>query len=503
MELEQFFLIAGILLLASIVASKATGRLGVPALLIFLVIGMLAGSEGPGGIYFDDPGLTQTLGVVALIFILFSGGLDTNWSSVRPARWGAISLATIGVALTAILIGWFANLVFGVSLLEGLLLGAIVSSTDAAAVFAILRSKGVGLRGQIKPLIELESGTNDPMAVFLTTGIIGLMSAPGASPIGLIPSFIQQMLFGALLGILLGRVAVTVLNRVDLEYEGLYPVLTIAVVLVTYSAANLVEGNGFLAVFLAGLVLGNSDFIHKRSLLRFHDGLAWLMQIAMFLTLGLLVFPSRILPIVGQGLLLSLFLILVARPIGVLISLLPFRIGLRDKAMVGWVGLRGAVPIILATFPLLAGIPAAGTIFNLVFFIVLTSVLVQGTSIPIVARWLGVDEPVRARRRSPLEFEPTQGIRGDLVEMEVPSDAGVVGKQIVELGLPAGALFALIGRDDNFLVPGGSTVIEAGDNILVLADDESLVKVRQLLEAPVHEESENADVGSIQRESTD
>lgn len=492
MGLEQFFLIVGILLVASIIASKATGRVGVPSLLIFLLIGMLAGSEGPGDIYFDDPALTQSLGVGALIFILFSGGLDTNWAFVRPAKWGALSLATIGVALTALLVGLFANVVLGFSLLEGFLLGAIVSSTDAAAVFAILRSKGVGLRGKIKPLIELESGTNDPMAVFLTTALISLLTMPERSVADLIPMFIQQMILGALLGLLFGRAAVSVLNRVDLEYEGLYPVLTIAFVLITYSATSLLEGNGFLAVFLAGLVLGNSSFIHKRSLLRFHDGLAWLMQIAMFLTLGLLVFPSRLVPIAGHGLLLSIFLILVARPVGVLISLLFVRINLRDKAMVGWVGLRGAVPIILATFPLLAGIPVADTMFNLVFFIVITSVLVQGSSIPLVARWLGVDEPVRLRPRPPLEFEPTQGVSGDLVEIEIPTGADVAGKQIVELGLPSGALFVLIGRDGKFVVPGGNTIVEAGDTVLVLADDDSLASVRRLLERPVAAEPEES-----------
>lgn len=484
MGLEQFALVASILLLVSILASKATGRYGVPSLLIFLGIGMLAGSEGPGGIYFDDPAASQSLGVVALTFILFSGGLDTNWAFVRPARWGALSLATLGVALTAMLVGLFANLALGFTLLEGLLLGAIVSSTDAAAVFAILRSKGVGLRGQIKPLIELESGTNDPMAVFLTTALVGLLTIPETPVVGLMTMFIQQMTLGALFGYLFGRAAVVLLNRADLEYEGLYPVITVAILLATYGATNLVNGNGFLAVFLAGLVLGNSDFIHKRSLLRFHDGIAWLMQIAMFLTLGLLVFPSRLLTIVGHGLLLSIFLIFIARPIGVLISLLPIRIGLREKAMVGWVGLRGAVPIVLATFPLLSNVPAASTIFDLVFFIVLTSVIVQGTTIPVVARWLGVHEPVRLRPRPPIEFEPTDGISGNLVEIEVPVYSDAVGKQIVDLGLPPGALFVLIGRGASFVVPGGSTVLEAGDNILLLADDQMHRRVRRILELP-------------------
>jgi potassium/hydrogen antiporter len=481
--LEQFLLIAGILLLASIVASKATGRLGVPSLLVFLLIGMLAGSEGPGGIYFDDPALTRSLGVGALAFILFSAGLDTNWSYVRPARWGAISLATVGVALTALLVGWIATVLLGFSLLEGFLLGATVSSTDAAAVFAILRSKGVGLRGQIKPLIELESASNDPMAIFLTTAFITLLQSPETSVAALVPMFIRQMIVGALFGYLFGRLSVHIINRINLEYDGLYPVVTIAVVLIIYSATDLVGGNGFLAVFLAGLVLGNDAFIHKRSLLRFHDGLAWLMQIAMFLTLGLLVFPSRLVPIAGQGLLLSIFLILVARPVGVFISLLPAQFDLRDKAMVGWVGLRGAVPIILATFPLLAGIPAASRIFDLVFFIVLTSVLVQGSSIPLVARWLRVDVPLHVRPRSPLEFEPAAGITGDLVEIEILPGSYADGKRIVDLDLPPGALFVLLGRDQNFVVPSGNSMLEAGDVVTLLADDDSLARVRKLLAA--------------------
>lgn len=481
MTLERILLVTAILLLASIFASKASSRLGIPALLLFLIVGMLAGSEGPGGIYFDDPRLAQSLGVVALIFILFSGGLDTNWSFVRPALWNALSLATLGVVLTALLIGGFASAVLGFSWLEGLLLGAIVSSTDAAAVFAILRSRGAGLRGQVKPLLELESGSNDPMAVFLTTALVRLLTSPTASVVDLIPMFVLQMVFGAMLGYLFGRGAVAIVNRVRLESEGLYPVLTIALVLLTYSATTTLGGNGFLAVYLAGLVMGNSGLIHRRSLLRFHDGLAWLMQIAMFLTLGLLVFPSRLLPVVGGGLLLSAFLILVARPVSVFLSLLASRIGWREKSMVAWVGLRGAVPIILATFPLLAGIPQAGTIFDLVFFIVLTSVLIQGTSLALVARWLGVHEAVRTRPRPPLEFEPTHEIEGDLVEIELPPDSPTAQRRIVDLGLPKGALLVLIGRGNNFFVPSGGTVLEAGDTLMVLADPESLEQVRRLL----------------------
>ena len=487
-ELNQILLIGVILLLASVVASKATGRLGVPALLVFVVIGMLAGSEGPGGIHFDDPAIAQSLGVVALIYILFSGGMDTNWASVRPVLGSALMLATIGVALTAVLVGLFATAVLGFNLLEGLLLGSIVSSTDAAAVFAIMRSKGVSLRGQLKSLVELESGTNDPMAVFLTTALISLLTLPDASVVDLIPMFIQQMVLGGLLGYGFGRLTVFVLNRINLDYDGLYPVVTIAAALIIYSAANLIGGNGFLAVYLGGLVIANSVFIHKRTLLRFHDGVAWLMQIAMFTALGLLVFPSHVLAVAGQGLLLSAFLILIARPISVFLTLLPIRLELRAKAMVGWVGLRGAVPIILATFPLLEEIPANVTIFNLVFFIVFTSVLIQGTSIPLVARLLGVDQPLRARPRLPLEFEPTGGIQGDLVELDILPDSHAAGKRIVDLGLPPGALFVLVGRGEEFMVPTGNTVLKPGDTILVLANDQSLLRVREILDLPQPDE---------------
>ncbi len=492
MQLEQIFLVGGILLLASIFASKATGRLGVPALLVFVVIGMLAGSEGPGGIDFDDPVIAQSLGVVALIYILFSGGMDTNWASVRPVLGSALILSTIGVGLTAVLVGLFATVILNFTLLEGLLLGSIVSSTDAAAVFAVMRSKGVSLRGQLKSLVELESGTNDPMAVFLTTALIGLLTLPDASVINLIPMFIQQMVLGALLGYFFGRLTVFVLNRINLDYDGLYPVVTIAAALIIYSATNLLGGNGFLAAYLSGLVIANSVFIHKRTLLRFHDGVAWLMQIAMFTALGLLVFPSQVLAVAGQGLLLSAFLILIARPISIFLTLIPFPLDLRSQTMVGWVGLRGAVPIILATFPLLEDIPANEHIFNLVFFIVLTSVLIQGTSIPLVARLLGVDQPLRSRPRPPLEFEPTAAIEGDLVEIEILPGSVAAGKRLVDLDLPPTALFVLLGRDQSFLVPRGDTRLEAGDIVTVLADDEALARVRNLLAMPDQSGGETA-----------
>lgn len=472
------------LLLVSIAASKASGRLGVPALVIFMIIGMLAGSEGPGKIYFDNFWQAQSLGVVALALILFAGGLDTEWKSVKPVLGKALILSTLGVLVTAGLVGWFASTVLGVSMLEGLLLGAIVSSTDAAAVFAVMRSRSVSLKGELKPLLELESGSNDPMAVFLTVGIIGLLSRPGSSMLELLPAFLLQMSIGAVAGYVLGRLAILLLNRINLEYEGLYPVLSMAYVLFGYAATTLIGGNGFLAVYIAGLVMGNMPFIHKRSIMRFHDGLAWLMQIAMFVALGLLVFPSQLLPVLGAGLLVSVFLMFVARPISVFVLLHFTKMSIPEKTMVSWVGLRGSVPIILATFPLLAGVPNADKIFNLVFFIVMTSVILQGTSIPIVSKWLGVYKPLDEKVAYPLEFNPMGDLKSDLVEIAVLSNSQAVGKPIVELGIPAGALIVMLRRSQEFIVPNGGTVLLAGDTLLMLAQKDDLPEVERIVSAP-------------------
>ena len=482
LSIEYMLAGAAILLLLSIIASKVSDKLGIPALLIFLVVGMLAGSDGPGGIHFDDPFIAQFLGVVALSFILFAGGLDTNWASVRPVLWSSIALSTTGVLITAVLVGWFATVVLGFSLLEGLLLGAIISSTDAAAVFSVLRSKNVSLRGNLKPLLELESGSNDPMAVLLTIGFVSLLLHPGDSVLDLIPMFIRQMALGTLLGYLMGRGMVYLVNNLKLEYEGLYPVLSLSLVLLTYGATATAGGNGFLAVYIAGLVLGNRNFIHKKSLMRFHDGLAWLMQISMFLVLGLLVFPSRLVHVIGTGLAVSLFLMLVARPAGVFFNTVFSGMTVREKTMVSWVGLRGAVPIILATFPLLAGIPKADMIFNMVFFIVLSSALLQGTTIPVIAKWLGVDAPIPVKPTYPLECEPTGKMKCDLTEIVIPDNSAASNKRILELGLPDGTLVVLINRGDDFFVPGGGTVLQPGDRLLVLTDENTLNKMRAIIE---------------------
>ena len=483
MTIEYILLGTAVLLLLSIIASKASGRLGVPALVLFLLIGMLAGSDGLGGIHFDDPWLAQLLGVVALAYILFAGGLETDWASIRPVLWHGMALSTVGVVLTAVAVGWFATIVLGFSWQEGMLLGAIVSSTDAAAVFAVLRSKNVSLKGPLRPLLELESGSNDPMAVLLTVGLIRLLADPGAPLSDLLLLLIIQIVLGAALGYGMGRGIIFLVNNIRLEYEGLYPVLTLSLVLLSYGVAEALGGNAFLAVYLAGVIVGNSDFIHKKSLLHFHNGLAWLMQITMFLTLGLLVFPSQLVPIVAVGLLVSIFLMVVARPFGVFVTLLFFNLGVKEKLMVAWVGLRGAVPIILATFPLLAGIPKADVIFNVVFFIVLTSVLLQGTSIPLVAKWLGVEAPLPKQPWAPLEWVSTNTLKNELAELTVPVQSAIVGSEVVKLGLPKGVLIVLLKRGDEMLVPGGGTTLQAGDILLVLANKDTLAPVRSLVES--------------------
>lgn len=478
---EAFLFGGAVLLIISVLASKATGRLGVPALLVFLAIGILAGSEGVGGIYFDNAFYAQTLGVIALIYILFSGGLDTDLSTIRGVARSGVSLATLGVFLTCVLTGAFAKFLFGFSWVEGFLIGAIVSSTDAAAVFSILRTRGVNLKGNLKPLLELESGSNDPMAVFLTTAFLLLLQQDGFSPWILIPKFFQQMILGGVFGVLLGKAAVWALNRIKLESEGLYAPLTLAYVLLVYTLTQAVGGNGFLSVYVCGLTLSSQNFIHKKSLILFHDGIAWIMQIAMFLTLGLLVFPSRLLPVAGLGLLLSVFLIFVARPVSVHVAMAFSRASFREKALISWVGLRGAVPIVLATFPLLAGIDKADTIFNLIFFVVLTSVLIQGSTIPLVAKLLKVDAPFTQKFRYPIEYVPTDDLKSSLAEVPVPRQSPAVGKSVIDLRLPSGALIVLIQRKGRVLVPRGGTVIESDDTLLVLAEDDPLEQTKRIV----------------------
>jgi cell volume regulation protein A len=468
---ENILLIGSILLFLSLLAGKTSSRFGVPVLILFLAIGMLAGSEGLGGIHFDNPKTAQFIGIISLNFILFSGGLDTDYKAIKPIIGAGITLSTLGVILTTAFVGLFVYLITDFCLTEGLLLGAIVSSTDSAAVFSILRSKGLALKRNIRPVLELESGSNDPMAYVLTLVLTDLVVNPQLSVWIAIPVLIKQFIIGAALGFACGKAATLIINRIKLDYEGLYVVLGIAIMFFSFAFTDFVGGNGFLAVYIAAVYIGNQELIHKKKYIKSFDSFAWLMQIVLFVTLGLLVFPSEIVPFIGIGLLISLFLMLIARPVSVFISFLPFHILKRDKLFISWVGLRGAVPIVFATFPLIAGVEKAHMIFNVVFFISLSSVILQGTTLSLIAKWLHLSLPVQLKKRTQTDLELEESIKSVFKVILIPHQSNIIGKKIVELKFPKTARISIIKRDNNFLTPNGSTVLLENDKLFIISEN--------------------------------
>ena len=390
---EEVLLICSVILFVSILAGKAGFRVGLPALLLFLGIGMLFGSDGLG-LQFSNPQIAQFIGMIALSIILFSGGMDTKLSEIKPIASQGVVLATLGVLVTTAITGyfifWLTGLVAGyetLTLAESLLMAAVMSSTDSASVFSILRSKGVYLKQRLRPTLELESGSNDPMAYMLTIILIAYIQSNGMNFLDGAISLAVQLILGLIAGYILGKVSVWIINKVNVENQSLYPILLLAVIFFIFSITSLLKGNGYLAVYIAGLVVGNTKIIHKKSIVTFFDGFTWLWQIVMFITLGLLVNPHELLPVAGIGLTVGIFMIIFARPITVFLCLLPFRnFTTKAKLYISWVGLRGAVPIIFATYPLIAGIENANLIFNVVFFITILSLLVQGTTVTHVAK---------------------------------------------------------------------------------------------------------------------
>jgi cell volume regulation protein A len=470
--IDTLILVTGVLVLLGIISSKLSTRLGMPVLVLFLLLGMGAGSEGIGGLEFEDYRLAHAIGTVALAMILFDGGLGTSMAAIRVSWKPSLLLATVGVVITALITGLAASWILGISLLEGLLLGSIVGSTDAAAVFSILRSGGVALPKHLASVLEVESASNDPAAIFLTIGCIELLLGKVAFGPGLLSLFFTQMFVGAILGIVGGLAAVWLVNRIELGAPGLYPVLVSAFCLLIYGLAVRLNGSGFLAVYLAGVVVGNRRLVFQQGIRRFHDAIAWLSQILMFVTLGLLCSPSRLLDVGGKAILICLALFLLARPLAVLVSTLPFGFNRRELVFTSWVGLKGAVPITLATFPLMFATPErslqAPLIFDVVFFIVVVSAVIQGATLAPAARWLGLESPREPEPPVTLEISSLRHVDGKVVDYTVTADSAAAGRLVKELALPGGVVIALITRGDKVIPPEGITRIHAGDHVILV-----------------------------------
>ena len=479
---EEVLLICSVILFVSILAGKAGFRVGLPALLLFLGIGMLFGSDGLG-LQFSNPQIAQFIGMIALSIILFSGGMDTKLSEIKPIASQGVVLATLGVLVTTAITGyfifWLTGLVAGyetLTLAESLLMAAVMSSTDSASVFSILRSKGVYLKQRLRPTLELESGSNDPMAYMLTIILIAYIQSNGMDFQEGAISLIIQLGLGLIAGYILGKVSVWIINKVNVENQSLYPILLLAVIFFIFSITSLLKGNGYLAVYIAGLVVGNTKIIHKKSIVTFFDGFTWLWQIVMFITLGLLVNPHELLPVAGIGLTVGIFMIIFARPITVFLCLLPFRnFTTKAKLYISWVGLRGAVPIIFATYPLIAGIENANLIFNVVFFITILSLLVQGTTVTHVARWLHLtDAP---DRKDEFGIELPEEIKSAMSEIDITKEVLSHGNKLMQLKLPDHTLAVMVKRDGKYFIPKGNTELHENDKLLMISDnDEALLQ---------------------------
>ena len=478
---EPILLVGSILMLAGIMAGKVGTRFGVPALLLFLITGMIFGSAGLG-IQYNDAGHTQFIGMVALTVILFFGGLETKFAEIRPILGPGITLSTLGVLLTTVCFGGF---LYGLDQLGlapvhftfpiALLLAATMSSTDSASVFALLRSKNMHLKEGLRPILELESGSNDPMAYMLTIALIQYVTGGNedGSMWSILVTFLLQFSVGGLLGYAMGWLTVKLLNKANIGNEALYPILLLCAVFLTFSATTLLQGNGYLAVYIMGVLVGNRKVVHKKSIVTFFDGLTWLLQIALFIILGLFVDAHSLLPIAGFALLAGLFMIFVARPLAVHLCLVFFpSISMRGRWFLSWVGLRGAVPIIFATYPLMSQVEGAETLFNIVFFITLLSLLIQGSTMPSVARLLKLDEEAK-NEVSLFGVEIPQHTGAKMVEREVTQEMLSSGRRLMEIDLREEELVILVRRGDNYMVPKGKLVLEVGDVLLIVFEQQA------------------------------
>jgi cell volume regulation protein A len=469
----------GILLVLSVVLSRTSGRLGIPIFLLFLLVGMLAGSDGLGGIAFDDYQLAFRLGTIALVLILFDGGLNTPIEVVRAGMKPAVLLATVGVVGTAAVVACGAWLL-GLPWPMALLIGAVVSSTDAAAVFSTLRASNLHLKRRVGTTLELESGLNDPVAVILTVAVTSYIAGQQVLSPMLAVDIAVQLAVGAAVGLVAGFAGRWLLQKVRLPASGLYAVLSLSIAALSFGIATVLWGSGFLSVYVTAVVIGNSRYPYRSGVARFHDAAAWLSQVMMFILLGLLVMPSELLSVLALGIALSLVLVFLARPLIVFLCLAPLGFPLKESAYIGWIGLRGAVPIVLATFPVLAGIDGAGQVFNIVFFVVVFTALIPGATVGQATRWLGLTSNLPPPPPAILEITSFTPIHGEMVSFFIRPESAVCGSTIRNIPFPPRASVLLIVRGEDLIVPRGNTVLEPNDHVYVLASPGALPLLRLL-----------------------
>ena len=484
---ENILLIGSILIFCSILISKTGYRFGIPTLLLFLLVGMFFGSDGLG-IQFHSASDAQFVGMMALSIILFTGGMDTKLHEVRPVMVQGILLSTVGVLLTTLLTGAFIFYIsewnqtnIQLTFMVSLLLAATMSSTDSASVFNLLRSQQMNLKENLRPMLELESGSNDPMAYMLTIVLIEVISSgSGLNVWHIAQGLFTQFVFGGIIGYAFGRFTIWLINKINLSNSSLYPILLLSLIFITFTLTDFVKGNGYLAVYILGVVVGNAKLAFRKDINTFMDGLTWLFQIIMFLTLGLLVNPHELLDVAAVALLIGLFMIVAARPISIFACLLPFRhISTKARLFVSWVGLRGAVPIIFATYPVIAQIPGSNQLFNIVFFITLLSLVIQGMSIAKVAKWLKLDLPQK-KEGNEFGIELPDEIDSELHEITLTPEILKAGNRLADMHLPQGTLVILIKRGYEFLIPNGQAELHTGDKLLIISENKQVPLTRQI-----------------------
>lgn len=470
--MTKLMIISGLVLIICITSTKVVYRFGVPILLIFIVLGMLFGSDGIVGIYFDNYELTSKLCSLGLVFIMFYGGFGTNWRLAKPISTPAILMSSLGVIITGALTGLFCYFVIKTSLLEGLLIGAIVASTDAASVFAVLRSQKLNLKGSLASLLEVESGSNDPFAYMMTLVVLTMIKNSGDISLNLLlPMISKQIVFGLITGYLLAKSTVCILRYSYFEVEVFYTIFVTAVAILSYSLSEFIGGNGYLSVYMAGIIIGNSKIPHKKSMFHFFDGISWIMQIALFFLLGLLSFPSKLISVTGTAIFISFFMIIIARPLTTFIILTPFRFSVQEKLFISWVGLRGAASVVFAIFAVTYGVNIENDLFHIIFFIALFSVAIQGTLIPKVARILDLVDTEDEGSVLKTFTDYTGEINTDLLEVSITSESQWKDKMIMDANIPEEILIVMIKRDNKILVPKGSTIIKEGDILILSGKD--------------------------------